>query len=222
MRKVFLLCASTALLVAAASAASKPHVVAMGRWTTVKLLTGMEESIPVDVKIRPLLVDGHTKEFTIGNAHDVTDRMFVVQRVYRLNDLLPEESGKIRWRWEPGGWLLVDRISGRAQTIALPEFDAVHSEVRWFRDYAAYCGASDDGSKAYTVVAQLGKRKPLLKKALDMGTSQAGNNQPCATAAWSRSPARVTFEVRGGQKFTFTVRSHAVDLVTEEDEEGGD
>ena len=88
-------------------------------------------------RIRPLFVDGRTKEFTTGTAHDVTDRIFVVQRVYRLNDLLPQEAGPNRWRWERGGWLLVDRISGRAQPVPLPAFDAYYSEVSWFRDYAA-------------------------------------------------------------------------------------
>jgi hypothetical protein len=82
------------------------------------MFTGEDESTPVDMKVRPLVVDGHVKEFTTGGAHDATERMLVVQRAYRLNDLLPQESGPNRWRWERGGWLLVDRVSGRVQTIA--------------------------------------------------------------------------------------------------------
>ena len=41
------------------------------------------------LKIRALLVDGVLKEWTTGDAHDVTDRSFVVRRVIRLNDALP-------------------------------------------------------------------------------------------------------------------------------------
>jgi hypothetical protein len=182
---------------------------------------GSDESTPVDMKVRPLFVDGRTKEFTTGAAHDVTERLFVVQRAYRLNDQLPQEAGPNRWRWERGGWLLVDRVSGRVQPVALPAFDAYFSDVTWFRDYAAYCGASDDGKKLFTVVAQLGKRKALLKKVI----GESGGDPPektCHAPSWLRAPARVTFNAAGEQKFTFTVRSHDVDLVTDDEDEGGD
>ncbi len=42
--------------------------------------------------IRALLVDGVLKEWTTGDAHDVTDRSFVVRRVIRLNDALPTDK----------------------------------------------------------------------------------------------------------------------------------
>lgn len=184
-------------------------------------MTGNDENMPMDLRIRPLFVDGRTKEFTTGTAHDVTDRLFVVQRVYRLNDLLPQEAGPNRWRWERGGWLLVDRVSGRVQPVLLPAFDAYYSEVSWFRDYAAYCGVSDDGAKVFTVVAQLGKRRPLLKKAAgESGGDLQG--RPCRAPTWSRAPARVTFNAAGEQKLTFTVRIHATDLVSADEEEGGE
>lgn len=215
MRSLEKICICLLVVVGVSSAASKPHTVALGRWSVVKVLVGDDETTPAEMKIRPLLVDGRTKEFTTGLAHDVTDRVFVVQRAYRLNDLLPQESRPSRWRWEREGWLLVDRVSGRVQSIALPAFDANYSQVSWFRDYAAYCGFSDDGSQRFTVVAQLGKRKPLLKKAAGSGAS---TGEGCSTPAWSRAPARVTFDVAGQAKFTFTVRSQAVNLVTDEDE----
>ena len=41
----------------------------------------------VTLKIRPLLVDGLVKEWTTGDAHDVTDRSFVVRRVLRIERL---------------------------------------------------------------------------------------------------------------------------------------
>jgi hypothetical protein len=203
-------------------AAPKQHVVTFGKWTIVKLMAGEEESTPVEIRVRALLVDGRTKEFTTGAPHDVTERMYVVRRTYRLNDLLPQDGElKPRWRWERGGWLLVDRISGRVQTVALPAFDPNFSEVAWFRDYAAYCGLSEDGKKVFTVVSQLGKRKPLLKRV----TGESGGNstiKSCGGPLWLRAPARVTFEPTGEQKFTFTVRSHAVDQVTGDEDEGGD
>src|ERR1051326_2631221 len=88
------------VLTSVSVAVPKQHVVAFGKWTSVKLLAGDDESTSVDMKVRPLFVDGRAKEFTTGAVHDVTDRLFVVQRAYRLNDLLPQETGPSRWRWE--------------------------------------------------------------------------------------------------------------------------
>jgi hypothetical protein len=217
MKTLATTCLCILLLAGMSSAAGKLHTVALGKWSSVKVLVGDDESTPAEMKIRPLVVDGRTKEFTTGPAHYVTDRLFVVQRAYRLNDLLPQESASSRWRWERGGWLLVDRASGRVQPITLPAFDAYYSEVSWFRDYAAYCGLSDDASQPFTVVVQLGRRKPLLKKSVGE-KSAVPVNVPCPSPAWSRAPARVTFDAPGEAKFTFTVRSQAVDLVTENDE----
>jgi hypothetical protein len=141
----------------------------------------------------------------------------VVQRMYRLNDSLPQESGPTQWRWQRGGWLIVDRVSGKVQQIALPEFDADLSTVSWFRDYAAYCGTSDDGQKTYAMIVQLGRRKPLLKKALgEAGPGPVG----CTLPSWQRNPVRVTFETKADRKLTFTVRSRAVDLAAEDENEG--
>jgi len=133
-----------------------------------------------------------------------------------LNDSLPQEAGPTRWRWERGGWLLVDRVSGRAQPIALPEFDPNYSKASWFRDYVAYCGTSDDGQKLFAVIAQAGKRKPLLNKGLPEQT------ETCAPPVWQRGPVRVTFATKEDPKLTFTVTSRAVDLASEDENEGDD
>ncbi|HWH61566.1 MAG TPA: hypothetical protein VN682_28340 [Terriglobales bacterium] len=220
MRTLAGICVFAFLVTGTGSAASKPHAVGFGKWSEVKVLVGDDESTPAEMKIRPLIVDGRVKEFTTGIAHDVTDRIFVVQRAYRLNDLLPQESGSSRWRWQRGGWLLVDRTSGRVQAIALPAFDAYYSQVSWFRDYAAYCGLSDDASMRFSVVVQLGRRKPLLKKSVGE-KSNAPANASCPPPVWARAPVRVTFDAPGEAKFAFIVRTQAVDLVTEEDDEGG-
>ena len=196
------------------SAIAKSHVVGFGRWITAQNQSD-DNSSRFELKIRPLLVDGKTKEFTTGLAHEVTDRTFVVQRIFRVNDSLPQDTGPIRWRWEKGGWLVVDRVSGRVQQIALPEFVVSRSQVSWFRDYAAYCGTSDDGQTEFAIVSQVGKRRPLLKKSLGQG-----NGAGCPAPAWQRAPVRVTFATKDDPKLTFTVNSRFVDLAPEDESEG--
>src|SRR5438045_1362157 len=182
-------------------AAPKQHVVVLGKWTAIKWLPEDNESKPVDLRIRPLYVDGRTREFTLGPAHDVTERAFVVQRMFRLNDSLPAESGPPRWRWERGGWLLADRVSGKVQQLTLPEFDPYSATVSWFRDYAAYWGVSDDGRKLFAMIVQLGRRKPLLKKSLgDVGPETSA----CPLPVWQRNPVRVTFQSKAEPKLTFS------------------
>jgi hypothetical protein len=44
------------------------------------------------LKVRPLLVDSRVSEWTTGEAHDVTDRSFVVRRALRINDTLPSDT----------------------------------------------------------------------------------------------------------------------------------
>jgi hypothetical protein len=102
------------LLGGIAVAASKPHVVAFGKWTTVKWMVGEDEHTALDLKVHGLLVDGQPKEFTTGTPHDVTDHTFVVQRVFRLTDSLSQETAPERWQWERGGWLLVNRVTGKS------------------------------------------------------------------------------------------------------------
>src|ERR1700688_2428564 len=137
MRRVLGILVCTALLSLPGNAAPKTHVVALGRWTAILWRAPDSEANPIQLKIRPLYVDGRTKEFTIGASHDVTERPFVVQRLYRLNDSLPQQTGPTQWQWQRGGWLLVDRVSGKVQPIALPQFDPDTSAVHWHRDYAA-------------------------------------------------------------------------------------
>jgi hypothetical protein len=125
--------------------------------------------------------------------------------------------------WQCGGWLLVDRTTGHITPINLPDFDAVYSAASWYRDYAAYCGVSEDGKKLYAVVAQINRRKPVLKKSLSK-TDLADNAPPdsaCPAPAWRRAPVRVSFEPPGDDKQTFAIGGRVGDQVhdPEEDEE---
>lgn len=207
------------LLHCIAGAASKPHAVTLGRWTSISIRSEHSDNGAISVKIRPLLVDGRSKEFTIGAAHDVTERIFVVQRIYRVNDSLPQQTGPTQWQWQRGGWLLVDRVSGKVQQLALAEFDPDSSAVNWFRDYAAYCGISDDGQKMSAVIMQIGRRKPLLKKFI----GNVNDSEPaCAPPIWYRDPVRVSFLQAADQKLTFSVKSRAVDVITQDESEGGE
>jgi len=182
-------------------AAPKAHSVVLGQWRAVELRTDTGEKQPL--KVRDLVIDGRIREYTTGVTHEVTDRLFVVRRAYRINDALPEEKKPQQWVWRLDGWISVDRQTGHVAQLNLPAFDGDTSEASWYRDYAAYCGASDDGSKTYLVVAQIGRRKPVLKKEVS-GTS-------CAVPAWERTPSRVTF-VAAGEKTSFVVHDHSVDL----------
>ena len=195
------------------AAAAKTHVIAFGKASSVPWPAGSGDHKPVPLKVRPLIVDGHVKDYTYGPSHDVTDRLFVVRRAYRVNDSLPEDHPSTpQWTWRLGGWISVDREAGHIAQLSLPAFDSEASEASWYRDYAAYCGVSDDGSKAYMLVWQLGKRKPLLKKEV-AGTS-------CPAPKWERAPSRVTFVV-AGEKSSFIVRARGADVQAETGEEEG-
>jgi hypothetical protein len=125
-----------------------------------------------------------------------------------------------------GNGSAVDGFSSTASPDTyLPEFDAFYSAASWYRDYAAYCGVAEDGKKVYAVVAQISRRKPVLKKLLEgesvtvPETKDASPDSACPTPAWQRAPIRVTFESTGAAKQTFVIHGHIVDLVTEEEDD---
>ena len=146
-------------------------------------------------------------------------RYLSVRRAFRINDALPEES-VARWQWQRGGWLLVDRVTGRVSPAGLPWFRSF-SMASWYRDYAAYCGLGDDGKKTYAVVAQLSRRKPVLKKLLPnvLKDDSAQELDILPAPQWQRNPVRVSFVPDGGDKQTFAIRGTAVDLVNDLEEE---
>jgi hypothetical protein len=216
-----------ALFAQDAAAATKIHVIAFGKSMSVQWLagTGAGNEKPLLIKVRALVMDGRVKEYVIGSPHEITDRLFAIRRAFRVNDSLPEDSGP-RWQWQRGGWLIVDRLTGRVSAINLPEFDSFYSAASWYRDYIAYCGVADDGNKIDgkkidAVVAQIGRRKPVLKKLLasDGLKDDAAPDSACSTPVWQRNPTRVSFEAGAAQKQSFTIRGQIVDLVNDAEED---
>lgn len=218
----FLLAGLVWLFAQDALAATKIHVIAFGKSMTVQWLagTGAANEKPQPIKVRSLAVDGRVREYVMGTPHEITDRLFVVRRAFRVNDTLPEDSAP-RWIWQRGGWLMVDRLTGRVSALTLPEFDWFYSSASWYRDYVAYCGVTDDGTKIHAVVVQIGRRKPVLKKLLrsDGLKEDAVPDSACSAPQWQRNPTRVTFEAADAEKQTFTIHGQVVDLVNDAEEE---
>jgi len=190
----------------AAAAPAKAHVVALGAVRKVPYTPADAASADATMlKVRALTVDGRQKEWTTGDAHDVTDRSFTIRRAMRLNDALPDDA-TARWSWQPGPWLLVDRSTGHITALHLPDFDDEVSDAVWFRDYAAYCGTAETVKGGlFAIVAQLGARRAVVQKQIGKWP-QASPAQPvCRAAVWQRDPMRVTMQATGGEAMTFEV-----------------
>lgn len=213
--------ALTCILVSSwAHADPRAHIVSFGKWQEVEWLAGSGEKKPVTMKVRPLYVDGKHREYTIGQPHEVTEKSFVIQRVLRLNDALPGESPSPRlWKWERGGWLIVDRSSGRVSPVTLLNFDPFYSSAAWYRDYVAYCGVSENGKRISLTVVQLGLKKPLLRRVLEAAEMREIPGSACSPPVWFRNPMRVEFEQPGGPKLTFSPRPRALDAASTEHDE---
>ena len=192
-----------------ANTAPRQHSVTLGPPRTISIVNESGKALPL--KSRKLLVDDKFKESTVGPLHDVTDRLFVVRKATQLNDSLPQDTGKApRWVWRMDGWITVDRQTGHVSQLNLPMFDHETSDVSWYRDLAAYCGSSDDHSKSYLMVFQIGRRKPLLKREF--------RGEPCSAPTWERQPARVTF-LNGAARTSFAVTSRGADLQPTSDDD---
>ena len=237
MRISKLLLASTLIALPAAAAPRKPHTVVLAAARKVPYdKVGDPAGAAIDetsLRIRALLVDGVIKEWTTGDAHDVTDRSFVVRRVIRLNDSLPGErpgtgdkpgpgdkpaDKQGRWVWQRGPWLLVDRVTGHIVALRLPDYDPGVSQVSWFRDYGAYCGLTAGGKSLYAVVAQVAARKAVLARKLDSFDPESHPDPVCGPAEWQRQPLRVSFHPTGKEGVSFDIVPGSAVLV----EESGD
>ena len=222
-RSLVVLTFMMSLTLRAQAAGTKVHIIAFGKPTPILFANAAAEQAAKSppIRARPLLVDGRVRELAIGASHEITDRLFVVQRAFRMNDSLPQE-GVAHWLWQRGGWILVDRSTGRISPVRLPEFDSDNSFVVWYRDYAAYCGISDDG-KTYAIVAQVGRRKPAVRWQITRSqpeiARESSTSAQCGPAVWQRNPTRVTFDPGASEKRTYLIRGHGVDLLTDDNEE---
>jgi len=158
------------------------------------------------IKVRPLIVDERQRDWTTGDAHDITDRTFAIRRALRINDALPGDAVP-RWIWQPGPWITVDRVTGHITPLHLPDFDPVISNAVWFRDYVAYCGtaANARGANLYVLVAQLGSRRPVVQKAIGKWPQPNHFIPVCQPAKWQRQPLSVTIQPTGGEPATYDV-----------------
>src|SRR5579863_2076809 len=211
---------------AAQAAPRKTHSVVLGAVRSVPYSKAGDPAAasPAEdsLKIRALLVDGVLKEWTTGDAHDVTDRSFVVRRVIRLNDALPTDkpqAAKEHWVWQRGPWLLVDRVTGHATALRLPDYDPGASQVSWFRDYAAYCGITPSGKSLYAVVAQIAARKPTLAKKLAAFDPENHPDPVCTSPEWQREPLRITFHPAGTDAVSYDIVPGSAVLVEDADDE---
>ena len=210
----------------ALAAAPKVHIVSLGPVRRVPYVAAdvsreSKNDEAGTLRIRALTVDGKLREWTTGDQHDVTDRSFVTRRVLHVNDALPGEKVG-RWVWQPGPWLLVDRVSGRITALHLPDFDSSLSDVAWYRDYAAYCGihTAAKGGGLSAEVWQIGARRAALQKVIAPWPQPERVRPVCAAAAWQREPMRVTLRAAGGDPLVYSVVGTSSLLV--EDGEGGD
>ena len=188
------------------------HVVTLGParrvpYTPPDVTPDTKDEDTTSLKVRPLIVDDRQREWTTGDLHDVTDRTFTIRRALHLNDALPHDH-EPRWVWQPGPWLLVDRVTGHITALHLPDFDPEISTATWYRDYAAYCGPSTSASKSgqsglFAVVTQLGTRRPAVSKQIAPWPQPNHFIPVCAPADWQRLPLRVTLKPTGGTPLTF-------------------
>ncbi|MEG9431722.1 hypothetical protein JAO32_05370 [Terriglobus sp. ADX1] len=218
--------AAFAALLPIHAATAKVHTVVLGAVRRVPFVAAdvsseAKEDEAGTLRIRPLVVDGKTREWLTGDTHDITERSFVARRVLHINDALPgEKSG--RWVWQPGSWILVDRVSGRVTALHLPDFDASISDVVWYRDYAAYCGihTTAKASGLSAEVWQIGAHKAALSRVIAPWPQTERVRPVCLPSVWQREPMRVTVKPNGSDPVVYSVVGTSTQLV--EDGEGGD
>lgn len=210
-------------LLPALAAKARVHTVGLGIGKKVPALPSTTAEAAeatndtLTLRVRPLIVDDKLKEWTTGEAHDVTDRSFAVRRAVRINDTLPQET-KNRWIWERGPWLLVDRSTGHVTILRPPDFDPAVSEIVWFRDYAAYCGvhATTKAQHLTALVYEIGARRPLLQRQLGPWVADA-QAVACDAATWQRKPLSVTFHPVGAEPMQFDIVGLSAAMVEEPD-----
>src|SRR5258708_714104 len=87
LQKLLLMLVMLCLATSECAAVPKPHVITFGKWISAKWPNATGQKL-LDLKVRPLFVDTRLKEYTTGTPHELTDRLFVVRRAFRVNDAL--------------------------------------------------------------------------------------------------------------------------------------
>jgi hypothetical protein len=128
-------------------------------------------------------------------------------------------AGAAHWVWQRGPWLLVDRVTGHATVLKLPDYDPAVSQVAWFRDYAAYCGVTPSGKSLYAIVAQLGVRKRVVSRKLAGYDAEDRMLPSCGLPEWQREPLGIAFHVDGRKTVTYDLSGGAAALTEDGDAE---
>jgi hypothetical protein len=69
-------------------------------------------------------------------------------------------------------------------------------------------------------VAQLNRKKPVLKKPLlRVLPDDAGPDSACSVPVWHRSPIQVSFEAPGSDKQNLAIRGHIAAIVNDDEED---
>jgi hypothetical protein len=93
-----------------------PILSRFGPWLKVHLFVGPDADHVQDMKIRSLNLDGRSREFTVGEPHDIADKVFIVRRAYRMNEA---PTNQPEWKWHSakiGGELYSVPVSGFLKT----------------------------------------------------------------------------------------------------------
>ena len=72
------------LLMTMAGAPTKVQVIAFEKLTTVQRFPGGLHDKPLT--LRALVADGHDKPYVLGTTHEITDRLVVARRMFRVNE----------------------------------------------------------------------------------------------------------------------------------------
>jgi hypothetical protein len=162
----------------------------------------------------------HGGLLTTGQPRDITDRAFVVRKVYRVNDRLPSESTQSpKWKWHRAGWLLVDRPNGPSQRTSLARFRPVLLDgelVSRLRGILRVLRRRREGVRRG---GKIGVKKPLVHK--EPGRAHGGDmpDSECDAPTWQRPPVRVTIVSKDGQPVTFAIHRQASEATPEHEAE---
>lgn len=99
--------------------------------------------------------------------------------------------------------MLVNRVSGHITALKRPDYDPGVSQVKWFRDYGAFCDLTSSGKSLCAVVAQVTVRKPVLSKKIAAFNAAQLTASRCDPAEWERDPLRITFHPAGRDAISY-------------------